>query len=160
MCLWKAISWMRETSLIQLIQVDLALRHTNRGQCNLKLIQIKFNQIQVFGERGIPEHPGENLSEQRREPTSSTHIMIPTLGIERGPHWWEASALTSMPPLLSFYSFANLRKLKGNIGHVWWSLVLFFATGLSKWSVDLSRRWPNLVSCVTGVWSAVIPDPL
>ena len=28
--------------------------------------------------------------------------MTPSLGIEPGPHWWEASALTTTPPLLSF----------------------------------------------------------
>ena len=28
----------------------------------------------VFGERGKPEHPGKNLSEQSREPTNSIHI--------------------------------------------------------------------------------------
>ena len=30
--------------------------------------------MQVFEERGKPEYPGENISEQRREPTNSTHI--------------------------------------------------------------------------------------
>jgi len=29
--------------------------------------------MQVFEERGKPESLGENLSEQRREPTNSTH---------------------------------------------------------------------------------------
>ena len=37
-----------------------------------------------FEERGKPEYPDKNLSEQEREPTTnSTHI------------WWEASVLTS-----------------------------------------------------------------
>ena len=48
-------------------QVYLALRHTNWGHCKLKLIQIKFNQMQVFEERGKPEYPGENLSDLRGE---------------------------------------------------------------------------------------------
>ena len=43
--------------------------------------------------------PGENLSAQRREPTNSTHMMTPDLGIEPEPHWWEASALTTAPSL-------------------------------------------------------------
>ena len=50
-------------------QVYLALRHTNWGHCKLKVIQIKFNLMQVFEERGKPEYLGEKLSEQRREPT-------------------------------------------------------------------------------------------
>ena len=37
-------------------------------------VQINFNQMQVFEERGKPEYLGKNLSEQRREPTNSTHI--------------------------------------------------------------------------------------
>ena len=56
--------------------------------------------MQVFEERGKPECPGENLSEQRREPTNSTH-MTPSLEIEAQPHWWVESALTTTPPLLS-----------------------------------------------------------
>jgi len=40
----------------------------------LKLIYIKFNEIEVFEERGKPDYPGKILSEQRREPTNSTHI--------------------------------------------------------------------------------------
>jgi len=35
----------------------------------------------------------------RTEPTSSTHIWHQA-GIERRPHWWEASALTTVPSLL------------------------------------------------------------
>ena len=35
---------------------------------------------------------------QSREPINSTH-MTPDLGIEPGPHWWEASALTTAPSL-------------------------------------------------------------
>ena len=36
--------------------------------------QIKSNQMLVFEERGKPEYPEKNLSEQSREPTNSTHI--------------------------------------------------------------------------------------
>ena len=83
-------------------QVYLALRHTNNyywGHCKLKLIQIKLNQMQVFEARGKPEYPGEYHSEQRTNKLNP-HIM-PSLGIEPGPHWWEASALTTTAPLLS-----------------------------------------------------------
>jgi len=54
----------------------------------------------VFEERGKPEYPEKNLSEQRRETTTnSTHIwMASTRGFKRGPHWWEASGLTTAPP--------------------------------------------------------------
>ena len=36
--------------------------------------QIKSNQLLVFDERGKPVYPGENLSEQSREPTNSIQI--------------------------------------------------------------------------------------
>ena len=53
------------------------------GHCKLKLIQIKFNQMQVFEERGKLEYPEENLSEQRNE--LNPH-MTPSPGIETRPH--------------------------------------------------------------------------
>ena len=37
--------------------------------------EIKSNRMLVFGETGKPEHPGENLSEQSREPTNSTNVL-------------------------------------------------------------------------------------
>ena len=43
------------------------------------------------------------ISEQGREPsTNSTHIwrMASTPGCEPRPHWWEAGALTTAPPVL------------------------------------------------------------
>ena len=43
------------------------------------------------------------ISEQGREPsTNSTHIwrMVSTPGFEPRPHWWEAGALTTAPPVL------------------------------------------------------------
>ena len=67
----------KETIIIILItlfkcQVYLALRHSN-WDTKLKLIQVKFNQMQVFEEREKREYPGENPSEQRKELTNSTH---------------------------------------------------------------------------------------
>ena len=54
----------------------------------------------VFEERGKPENLEKYLSEQRREPTTnSTHIWRRRGIIEPGPHWWEASALTTAPSL-------------------------------------------------------------
>ena len=52
----------------------------------------------VFEERGKVQHQEKNLSEQSREQTNSTHIvMIWSLVMEHGPHWWEVSALTTTP---------------------------------------------------------------
>ena len=60
-------------------------------------IELEFGNIFFLGERktGVPR---ENLSEERREPTTnSTHVMTATPGFEPRPHWWEASALTTTP---------------------------------------------------------------
>ena len=38
---------------------------------------MKSNQMLVFGERGKPEYPRKNLSEQSREPTKSSHMWRP-----------------------------------------------------------------------------------
>ena len=48
---------------------------TNWGDCKSnKSNQFKSNQMLVFEERGKPEFPEKNLSEQSREPTNSAHI--------------------------------------------------------------------------------------
>ena len=38
--------------------------------------------------------------------------MTPSLGIEPGPHWWEASALTTAPSLLFFFVNSELQVLQ------------------------------------------------
>ena len=40
----------------------------------IKSTQLKSNQMLVLEERGKPEYPEKNLSEQIREPTNSAHI--------------------------------------------------------------------------------------
>ena len=47
----------------------------------------------AFEEREKQEYPEKNLSVQSREPTNSTHVY----DAKFGPHWWEASALTTAP---------------------------------------------------------------
>ena len=45
------------------------------GLCvQIKLIKSNWITYRLFEERGKPEYPGKNLSEQRREPTNSTHL--------------------------------------------------------------------------------------
>ena len=38
--------------------------------------------------------------------------MTPDLGIERGPHWWEASALSTTPSLQSNNEETNVKHLQ------------------------------------------------
>ena len=59
-------------------------------------------EVLVFKERGKPEYPEKNLSEQGREPTTnSTHIWRRRQDSNPGPHWWEACALTTALLLLA-----------------------------------------------------------
>ena len=63
-------------------------------------IELEFGNVGFWGE-GKPEYPEKNLSEQGREPSTKLNPhMASTPGVEPWPHWWEASALTTAPPLL------------------------------------------------------------
>jgi len=53
----------------------------------------------IFEERGKPENPEKNLSEQSKEPTTNLIHSWP----EPGPRRWEASAITTTPSLLANY---------------------------------------------------------
>ena len=61
----------------------------------------------VFEERGNQSTRRKPLCAEKRTNKLNPH-MTPSLGIEPGPHWWEASALTTAPPLhpilLEWYS--------------------------------------------------------
>ena len=48
------------------------LNQSNSNQLNTN--KLKSNQILVFEERGKPEYPSKNFSEQSREPTNSAHL--------------------------------------------------------------------------------------
>ena len=65
----------------------------------MKLIQMKFNQVQG---RKTGVAGGKPLRAEKRTNKLNPHT-TPSLEIEPGPHWWEASALTTTPPLLSIY---------------------------------------------------------
>jgi len=54
----------------------------------------------VFVERGKPENPEKDSrsKDENQQQTQPTYDTGP--GIEPGPHWWEASALTTAPTLL------------------------------------------------------------
>jgi len=68
------------------------MRFTSRWNWNLEML--------VFMEGGKPESPEKNPrskdeSQQQTQPTYDTGT-----GIEPGPHWWKASALSTVPSLL------------------------------------------------------------
>ena len=63
-----------EQEIPEVIPIE-GIPFVNQSKSNqLNSTQIKSNQILVFEERGKPEYPEKNLSEQSREPTNSAHI--------------------------------------------------------------------------------------
>ena len=61
----------------------------------------------VFEEGRKPKDVEKNLLEQRREPTNSAHMSMLEFELAT-PDWWEASTLTTTPPLLTFYHGATI----------------------------------------------------
>ena len=67
-------------------------------------IELEFGNVGFCGRRKTGE-PGEKPLGAGREPTTNSTHMTSSPGIELGPHWWEARALTTVPSLLPHCSF-------------------------------------------------------
>ena len=60
-------------------------------------------ELLVFEEGGKKEYLVEKISRSNGENQQQTRPnMASTPGLEPGPHWWEASALTTEPPFLPY----------------------------------------------------------
>ena len=53
--------------------------------------------IVCFDERGIPDYPEKNLGARTRISNKLNPQVTLRPGIEPGPLWWQASALTTVP---------------------------------------------------------------
>ena len=74
----------------------------------------------TFVEGGkLEREPGEKPSEQGQEPTTNSAHITPGPGIEPGPHWWEARALTTVPTLLPQGQVMVIIEQKRGIGRSW-----------------------------------------
>jgi len=63
--------------------------------------ELEFGNVGFWGE-GKTEVPGEKpLKARTRTNNKLNPHMTPSPGVEPGPHWWEASALTTAPSLLA-----------------------------------------------------------
>ena len=63
-------------------------------------IELEFRNVGFCGE-GKTGVPGEKpLGAEKRTNNKLNPHMTSSPGIEPGPHWWKASALTTAPPLL------------------------------------------------------------
>ena len=71
-------------------------------------IELEFRNVDFWGE-GKTGVPGEKpLGARTRTNNKLNPHMTPRPGIEPGPHWWEASALTTAPSLLPSHHIYTL----------------------------------------------------
>ena len=101
-----------------------------RSMCNLGAqLTASWNQLYVvfFGERDKPENPEKNPQSREENQHKLNPLMASGPGIEHGPHWREASALTTTPSLLHLklievmhLSVSSPRGGGSGIGWVFW----------------------------------------
>jgi len=78
---------------------------TSRWNWNLEML--------VFMEGGKPENPEKTLGARTRTNNKLNPHMTPGPGMEPGPHWWKASALTAA----SNYFFTFLIDYAATVPH-------------------------------------------
>ena len=105
-------------------------------------------EVLVSEERGKPEYREKKPfgARERTNNKLSPHMAL-TPGFERGPHWWEASALTTAPPLLPGREASH--------SEARWTIVspcsFIFPSPLSVEDTKRSVRWREEHSCLIGV---------
>ena len=79
-------------------------------------IELEFRSVGFCGEGGGNlENPEKNPQNRGKiKPTTNSTHMMPGPGIESGPHWWEASSLTTALPLFCSTAEKSHSKDKGN----------------------------------------------
>ena len=80
---------------------DLQVAHPHSGSSSTGfLVELEFGNVGFCGEgeTGVPEE--KPLGAKERTKNKLNQHMASTPGVEPVPHWWEASALTTAPPLL------------------------------------------------------------
>ena len=101
-------------------------------------IELEFGSVSFRGE-GKAGVPGEKpLRVRERTNNKLNPHMASTLGVERGPHWWEVSALTTAPPLLPVVvmCLCNCKK---------WQKMGASLSGLVHW-------WVGCYSVINPLW--------
>ena len=79
----------------------MQVAHPHNGSSStIFLVELEFGNVGFSGE-GKTGVPGEKpLGARERTNNKLNPHMASTPGFEPGPHWWEASALMTAPPLL------------------------------------------------------------
>ena len=73
-------------------------------------VELEFRRVGFWG-LGKTGVPGEKpLGARTRTNNKLNPPMTPSQGIEPGPHWWEASALTTEPSLLILKLYSYLAR--------------------------------------------------
>ena len=78
------------------------------SSCTSFLVELEFDNVGFRGEgkTGVPRE--KPLGAKERTNNKLNPHMASTPGFEPGPHWWEASALTTAPSLATLsISFSN-----------------------------------------------------
>ena len=70
-------------------------------------IELEFEVLGFYGKGKTGVHAEKTLGARERTNNKLNPHMASTPGFEPGPHWWEASALTTAPPLL--FAVSNKR---------------------------------------------------
>ena len=110
----------------------------SRSNWNLEMLD--------FEERGKPEDPKKNLSEQGREPTTNVNPhMTPSPRIQSGTHWWEARALTTAPSLLPSgvmrqFILCQPGRLLCWFSSTWVPFCLYTISGINSYHWTLARE--------------------
>lgn len=123
----------------------------------MRTLHIHVKEVKVEGKEGKPEYREKNLLELRWETTrNSTHkiLMVSTLGIRPRPHWWEISALTTVPSppwlewIISSFPMTNY-KILNDFYHSWsWCIQSFscIVHQVNDTCAD-QKKFPWIFSC-------------
>ena len=128
--------------------MGISVAHPQSGySSNFFQVELEFGNVSFCAgtKTGVPR---ENPSEQGREPkTNSTHIWCETAGIEPRPHWWEGSALSTAPSLLSQLWNSSFQILSIPLTTDVVSLSLFFHTSCHhQWVSRCTRAFCRILS--------------
>jgi len=77
----------------------LAAARRSMGDLGAHLKLEGISRMLVFGEGGKPESPEKKPRSREENQTKLNPPMASGPGIKPGPHWWEASALTTASSL-------------------------------------------------------------
>ena len=112
--------------------------------------------MQIFEERGRWCTPGKISQSREEEKTNELNPpMTPSLEIDPGQHWWEVSAFTTTPPLLSkwltyYYNKGVVGKIKMSISGTINSIP--YLQYLLEWTISWVDLFSEFLSNFIASW--------